>query len=342
MKAAILRTCLTAVGLILILFLTFAVLQIPVWKSATLVFQGSMSDANAWARTLVKTTPLLLTGLGVLIAWRAGMYNIGGEGQFVVGAIFGAMVFKLAPNLPPALLSLSILVSTMIGGALYAGIAGWLQVKRGVQVVVSTILLNFIALELLKWVVSGPLQEKKRQLPLTDMLPNAARLMRFSSANDLHSGVFVAFACVILVAIYLYRTAGGFKLRLVGSNPRASRAARLAPEQTQLKAMLISGTLCGLAGGVEYTGISYQLGTDLAQNWGFLAIPVALIGMLNPYGVAAAALYFGALFAGSKNLEAFTKAGSTIVLVVQSVAVLGFVGLNSWLETRASKKEAPL
>ncbi|HRJ26943.1 MAG TPA: ABC transporter permease [Fimbriimonadaceae bacterium] len=327
-------------GLVAILLLTFACLGIPVFRSAGLIAQGSFGTWNDFTRTLVKTTPLLLTALGVLVAWRAGMYNIGGEGQFVIGGLSGAAVAQFAPGLPPSLMLGAILLATVLGGALYAGLAGWLHVKRGVQVVVSTILLNFIALEVLDWAVRGPLQEKKKQLPLTDLLAEGARLPRFSSQNDLHAGVIVAGLAVVIVGIVLFRTAWGYRVRLTGSNPGAAQAAGLRPGRIQVQAMMVSGALCGLAGGIEYTGMTAQIGTDLAQNWGFLAIPAALLGMLHPLGAGLASLYFGALFAGSKNLEAFTKAGSTIVFVVQAVAVLGFVWLSRWSEERALRREA--
>lgn len=330
-----------AAGLFLALVLTLVAFGLPVGDSLRLIFDGAFGSAAGLSRTLVKMTPLLMTGLGMVIAWRAGMYNIGGEGQFVVGGLCGAVVFHLAPEMPPALMNLAILVATMVGGAAYAGVAGWLQVKRGVQVVISTILLNFVALQLLDWAVSGPLQEAKRQLPLTQALPNEAMLQRFSRQTDLHSGVILAVLVALAVFGYLFWTRSGFRLRLTGANPRAARAAGHSPDAIRMRAMLLSGALCGLAGGIEYTGISGQLGMGFAQNWGFLAIPVALLGALHPLGVIGSSLYFGALFAGTENLARFTKAGSTIVYVIQAVAVLGFVGLAAWLDDRMRRRPRP-
>ncbi|HRF60971.1 MAG TPA: ABC transporter permease [Fimbriimonadaceae bacterium] len=330
-----------AVGLVLALVITLALFGLPVGESLRLIVDGAFGSEAGLSRTLVRMTPLLVTGLGMVIAWRAGMYNIGGEGQFVVGGLGGALVFHLAPALPPALLNLAILIATILGGAAYAGIAGWLEVKRGVPVVISTILLNFIALQLLDWAVSGPLQESKRQLPLTQALPNEAMLQRFSRQTDLHSGAILAVLVALGVFGYLFWTRSGFRLRLTGANPRAARASGHSPDAIRMRAMLLSGALCGLAGGIEYTGISGQLGMGFSQNWGFLAIPVALLGGLHPIGVIGSSLYFGALFAGTENLARFTKAGSTIVYVIQAVAVLGFVGLAAWLEDRARKRARP-
>lgn len=327
-----------AAGLVLALVLTLAAFGLPVFDSLGLIWDGAFGSKAGVSRTFVKATPLLLTGLGIVIAWRAGMYNIGGEGQFVVGGLCGATLAKLAPGLPPGLLNIAVLCATMAGGAAYAGIAGWLYVRRGVQVVISTILLNFVALQLLDWAVNGPLRERAGRLPVTDALPNAAMLLRFDRQTDLHSGVFIALLAAGAVAVFLSLTRSGFALRLVGENPQAARAARIDASKVQTKAMLMSGALCGLAGGVEYSGITGQLDAGFSQQWGFLAIPVALLGGLNPLGVIASSAYFGALFAGSQNLARFTKSGSTIVYVIQAVAVLGFVGLVAWSQRRTASR----
>lgn len=323
-----------ALGLIVVLIGTLAAFGLPILGSLQLIVHGALGSEAGIARTLVQTTPLLFTSLGMVVAWRAGMYSIGGEGQFIVGGIAGAAAYKLFPGLPPAALTVLLLSASIVGGAAYAGIAGWLQVRRGAQVVVSTILLNFIALQGLDWCVNGPLQEASHRLPLSDSLPTSAMLTRFNRQTDLHSGVFLSLAAAILVYAFLYWSRSGFQLRLVGENPRTARTARIDSGRVQLQAMLLSGALCGIAGGVELLGIAGQLGTGFSQQWGFLAIPVALLGGLNPAGVILSSLYFGGLLAGSENLARFTKAGSTIVFVIQAAAVLGFVGLASWMRSK--------
>lgn len=329
-----------AAGLFFVLVVTLAVFGLPVGDSLAKLAQGAFGDAYGWSRTLVKTTPLLLTGIGMVIAWRAGMYNIGGEGQFLVGGLFGAAVFAFAPPLPGPVMNLAILVACTAGGMLWAGMAGWLHVYRGVQVVISTILLNFVAIRLVGWAVSGPLQESARQLPLTQRLPESVMLARWSPQSDLHVGVLTAFFVALLAGWFLFRTVAGYRIRLVGESPTAARANRIDAGRHQILAMLISGGLCGLAGGIEYTALAGQIGQGFSQNWGFLAIPVALLGGLHPLGTIFSATYFGALFAGSENLARFTTGGSTIILVMQAVAVLGFVGLKAWADRRVVAEEA--
>lgn len=292
---------------------------------------GAFGDKLAITRTLVKTIPLTIAGMGVIVAWRGGMYNIGGEGQFVVGGLAGClMAGPLRESGVPGWICIClILIASMLGGGLWGGFAGWLKNKRGVEVVISTILLNFVAIQLLAWLVAGPLRDPKGGLPLTTELPERMMLPRFDRQTDLHAGLFVALLVVAVVYVFLYWTGAGFQTRLVGEGERAARANRIDADRVKSIAMLISGALCGLAGGVEYAGIAGQLGTSFAQGWGFLAIPVALLGGLHPAWVALSALYFGALFAGSRNLAGFTDQGTTLIYVIQAVAVLGLIMIRA-------------
>lgn len=324
-------------GLLLVATLSLLVLGFPVGQSLQQLFEGSFSSGLAISRTLARMTPLLLTGTGICIAWRAGMYNIGGEGQFVIGGLAGGALAAPFIEAGSWWLSLGILASSALAGAVYGLLAGWLQVRRGVQVVVSTILLNFVALQALDWAVSGPLQDKSTGVPLSAPLPASSMFPRLSIAaadggrisTDLHAGIFVALFVAVIFSVMLFATRFGFKLRVVGGNPLAARAARIDVGRVQLGAMLISGGLCGLAGGVEYLGVSGQLGTGFSQQWGFIAIPVALLGGLHPLGVVFSALLFGVLLAGSENMARFVTSSGPVVFVVQGVAVLAFLAYQA-------------
>jgi simple sugar transport system permease protein len=325
------RGLLTAVGLVAILALTLAAFGLPVFDSLGLMFHGAFGDKLAITRTLVKTIPLAITAMGITVAWRAGMYNIGGEGQFVVGSLFAAV---LAPWLSTSAIPgwmgmLLLIIASILGGGAWGALAGWLKVKRGVEVVISTILLNFVAFQMLAWAVAGPLKDAASGTPLTAPLNEIFMLPRLDRQTDLHAGIFVAVLAVLAVYVFLYLSKAGYRTRLVGEGERAARANRIPPDPVKVWAMTISGGLCGLAGGVEYLGLSGQLGTSSAQGWGFLAIPVALLGGLHPFGVALAALYFGALFAGSRNLAGFTTQGTTLVYIIQASAVLGLIALGA-------------
>ena len=328
-----------AAGLVVVLILTLAAFGLPVGESLAYIWEGALGDKFGRARTLVRATPLVLCGLGIVVAWRARMFNIGGEGQYVLGGVCGAWAASFT-GAPPGLQTFLILVSAGVGGALFAGLAGWLHVKRGVQVVISTILLNFVALQVLSYAVNGPLQEDSRMLPQTERLSEAVMFARFDPQSDLHAGVFIALAAAALLAIFLFLTKSGFRLRLAGENPEAARVAGVDVGRTQLGAMLLSGALCGLAGGVDYVGFIGHIGVGFPQNWGFLSIPVALLGALHPAGVLASGVFFGGLFAGSENLARYSTVGGTVVYVLQAVAMMAYVGFKAWSDNRKTVREA--
>lgn len=340
MKSAALQAAGLLAGLTVVVVLVVLAFGLPVGPSLERVVNGAFGGEIGWSRTLVFMTPLLLCGLGMTLAWRAGMYNIGGEGQYIVGGLFAAGVAVAGKGLPGPALAVAMLLATFIGGALYAALAGWLHLKRGVQVVISTILLNFIAVQLLQWSVQGPLRDPSGSAPQTASLPESAMLHQFSNRTDLHVGVFLAVLIALALAVYLRGTVSGFRLRLVGENPRAARAARIDAGRQQMLAMAMSGGLCGLAGGIQFVGISGAIDGGFPQNWGFLAIPVALLGGLDPLGVLISAFYFGALFAGTQSLSRAVQGGDLLIFVIQGVAVLAFVGLQEWSRRRALKSEA--
>ncbi|HWA82236.1 MAG TPA: ABC transporter permease [Fimbriimonadaceae bacterium] len=332
----------TLAGLLLILALTLAIFGLPVGHSLALMASGAFGDKLAITRTLVKTIPLTIAGMGIVVAWRAGMYNIGGEGQFIVGGLAACLAaIPLRDSAVPGGIGVVLmLAASVVGGAMWGGIAGWLRNRRGVDVVISTILLNFVAIQLLAWLVAGPLRDVTSGLPLTPELPDRMMLPRFDRQTDLHAGIFVAILAVAAIHVFLFLTKAGFQTRLVGESESAARANRIDADRVKSNAMLISGALCGLAGGVEYAGIAGQLGTSFAQGWGFLAIPVALLGGLHPIWVFLSALYFGALFAGSRNLAGFTDQGTTLIYVIQAAAVLGLIAIRAVGRRRRVRMEA--
>ncbi|MGI8923969.1 MAG: ABC transporter permease [Fimbriimonadales bacterium] len=326
---------LVPIGLALILVITLIVFGLPVGESLRLLYEGALGDKFGVHRTILKSVPLILVGLGMIVAWRAGMFNIGGEGQLLAGVSAGAAAAHILGSASGPAITWIILAVCMAAGGLYAGVAAWLYVARGVNVVISTILLNFLTLHLVNFIVRGPLQEPTHSIPQTATLTTESMFNVIDRQTGLHAGIFIVPVAVFLTWLWIHRSPSGFRLRLVGQNAMAARAAGMPAPRLQATALIWSGVFCGLAGGVQYLGASGFLFDRFSPGWGFLAIPVALVGGLNPMGVVLSGFYFGALFAGSKNLEAFGAATSSLVFVMQGVAVLGFVVLQEVCRRRA-------
>jgi len=295
----------------------------------TALASGAFGSPYALADTLTKTTPLLLTGLGVAVAFRARLWNIGGEGQFLVGALAASALGAYAlDGLPAPVLIPLILVAGAAAGALWAGLAGWMRVARNVPEVISTIMLNFVAAQLLSYLVHGPMQERSHAQPASAALPAAATLPVLWPGTALHWGFVLALVMAVVVFFSLNRTGAGFALRVVGANPEAARVAGLDVDRTRLATMLWSGALCGLAGAVELSGVVGTLYENYSPGYGFAAVAVALLGRLNPYGIIAAALFFGALAAGSGSMERTANVSANLSYVLQAGTLLVLLGFQ--------------
>lgn len=273
--------------------------------------------------TLTVATPLILAGLGVALAFRVGLFNIGGQGQIILGAMLAGWVgFTL--NLPAGLHLLLAVVAGIIGGAIWGGIAGVLKAKRGAHEVIVTIMLNYIAVYLLLYVLTTPgFQRPGSNNPISpEIHESAAYPLLFGSGFRLHLGFIVALLAVAFVWWLLNRSTTGFELRAVGANPQAARTAGINVSRAYITAMVIAGALAGLAGTAQISGTERSLSGDIAASFGFDAITVALLGRSNPIGTMFAGLLFGALRAGGVGMQSNTGIPIDIVLVVQSFIVL--------------------
>jgi simple sugar transport system permease protein len=264
-----------------------------------------------WIQTLQSATPILLTGLAVAVAFRANVLNIGGQGQYAMGAVAAAAV-GIYVRAPAPLLVTLLLVAAMLAGALLAAVAAALERWRSVPVVLGTLLLNFVALEFLRYLLQGPMRAVSESGDLLDpqsrQLPEPARLPEFFSptpGQGLHMGFFIAVAVAALLAFLLRRTTFGFRLRVVGQNPHAARFAGMNVPRVSFATLALSGALAGLAGGIQVAGVAtYVLFPDVGTDGlGFTGIAVALLGRLSPFGVVLSAIFFGLLNTSFKALE---------------------------------------
>jgi simple sugar transport system permease protein len=298
----------------------------PVLALGALV-RGAVGDRFALADTLIKTCPLVLTGLAVAIAFRTGVWNIGADGQLLMGALAATAAGGMVGALPRPIALAIVLTSGVVAGALWGGIAAVLKVRRGVSEVIATIMLNFVAARLVGFAVHGPLMEAGGRYPQSDALPASAHLA--ATSDGLHVGIAIAAGLVPLVWLVLQRTTLGFRWRATGDNPEATRVAGLDPARAVTIALLASGGLAGLAGAIEVAGVTGRLFEQFSGGQGYTAIAVALLARLDPVGVAFSALFFGALAAGSGAMQRVAGVSAVFVAVIQATAILALLAYDS-------------
>jgi len=284
---------------------------------------GAFGSWHAFASaTLVRAVPLILIGLGIALAFRAGTFNIGADGQFYAGAIAATWLGLHLGGLPAPLAIAVVWCGAVLAGALWVAVPVGLRFRYGVLEVISTLLLNFVAEALVSFMVQGPLQEEQGIYPQSDAIADAARLPVLPGTR-LHAGLLLAL-CSAGALWYLFaRTRWGFELRAVGTGARAAEiSGRIDSRRVSALALLASGAIAGLAGGVEITGVSYALYQNLSPGYGFTAIAVALLARLHPLGVVGAGVLFGALEAGAGAMQRDAGVPSVAVSVVEAVVLI--------------------
>jgi len=283
--------------------------------------QSSLGSGLALQETLAKTTPLLWCGLAVALAFRAGVWNIGAEGQLLIGAVLATAAALFLPPLGWVSPFLALLAGAC-GGALWAGCAAVLKVFSGVNEILSTILLNLVAVSLLGWAVHSVLQEPGGTYPQSARIARELWLWRPFPPGRLHLGLVLAVATALVLVVVLYRTHWGLALRATGDNPQAAWVCGIKVSRLQTQALLLSGMLAGLGGAVEVLGITHRLFERLSPGWGYSGIAVALVGGLQPLGTTAAALLFGIMEAGSGGMQRSAGVPTVTVLLIQGLVVV--------------------
>lgn len=277
---------------------------------ATLI-GGSVGSWFALQGTLLKSVPLLLTGLSVVLAFRAGVWNIGGEGQFIVGGLAALLASRY--GVVPSLLA------AMLAGAAWASLASLMRLWRNAPEVLTTILLNFTAIHLLGWCVNGPLRERARQYPQTD--PAQASLPQFG-------GLVIAILVCVAGWWLLYRTKEGLRLRATGYNANAAQWAGVNVRAQLARAMAVSGAAAGLAGGIELLSVTGRLFERFAAGYGYSGIAVALLAQLHPLATLASSFFFGALVTGAGELQRTANISAAVATFGQAAVILILIGFE--------------
>lgn len=324
---------LSMVAILALLALALSVAGADTERALRALWFGSVGSWDALtSATLVRATPLILTGLAVALAFRAGVWNIGAEGQLLAGAAAATAVALSSSSLGVAALPIAMVVGAFAGAA-WAGLAAILRGRYAVPEVIGTIMLNFIALHLVGYLVRGPLQEPSGIYPQSPTFPDAARLPRLGDSR-LHLGFAIALFAAPLLQWILRSTAIGFRIRATGANPRASRMAGLIDvERTSFAAFAASGVLAGVAGAAEVSGVTLALYENLSPGYGYIAIAVALLARLNPLAVIATGTLFGALEAGAVAMQREAGVPASVVSAVEALLILALLGFERWRGT---------
>ena len=289
---------------------------------------------------------LLLVAVGICIAFRGGVINIGAEGQLFIGAIsVTAFSVAVGENLPPLIFIPLALLIGFLAGALWGAIPGYLKAYFDVNEILSTVMMNQIAIQLVLFLLSGPMIDPREielgtRIPQSARLPEAVALLRLAPPSRIHAGLFVALIAAVVVYLLLWRTPLGYRVRAVGQNKDASRYAGINVPLYTVLALALSGGLAGLAGGVELTGVTRRMVEGFAVGYGFSGIVVALFGRLHPLGAIPSAFFFGALLTGAEQMQRTIQVPSATMIALQGLVVIFVVSSDIWVRRRASKRAA--
>lgn len=330
-----------AVAALAIGFIFIAASGASFGEAAEAFVEGGFGTRRNFAGTLSKMVPLVLVALGWIVVFRASRFHVGFQGQILIGGLLVAIV-ALEVSLPTVVhLPLAILAG-VVGGVLWAGIVAWLWAARGVNEILSTLLLNLVAIQVISWVVRGPLQQPETPLPQTSPLQESSRWPDLLVDTSLKLDLLLIPFVVIAIGLLLARTVFGFRVRLVGDNSNAARFAGVSPERTGVYAILLSGALAGLAGSsLLLAGDTPGMTDGFDGGYGFQGIAVALLARNSPWGVIPAALLFATLRQAGGVMEATVGVSSAVVDVTQGIVIVLVLAATSILYFRARATEAP-
>jgi simple sugar transport system permease protein len=308
------------------------------------LIKGAFGNISGITQTLVKATPLLLVGLGIIIAFRGGVINIGGEGQLIVGALATTAVAIWLNTWPRWILLPLCLIAGAIGGAIWGGIPGILKARLRVNEILSTVMMNAIALQLSFFLLRGVMIDPKEieagtRTAQSALLPEQVWLVKLVPRSMLHSGAILALIMAILVYIFMWRTTIGYRIRAVGLNPDASRYAGIHVRYYQALSLFLGGAFAGLAGAVEVIGVQHRMVEGLSGGYGFSGIVAALFGKLHPLGAIPASILFGGLLIGGEKMQRAVQVPSSLVDVMLGLVVIFVVSSEIWSRRRARKRE---
>ena len=340
LQSALLRPFLAVLGALAVGAVILAVFGYDPVHAYAVMGQGVFGNLRNFTEVLVKATPLIFTGIAVAVAYTGGVWNIGGEGQFYLGAIGAAVVGLYGGGLPPIVLVPLVLAAGFVAGGLWATIPGLLKAWVDANEVVVTIMLNYIAMGLASFLVTGPLQEARGYYPQTELIAEAARLARLLPPTRLHLGFILAIALALIMTVVLRRTPLGYAIRTIGASLNTARFAGIPVNRTIVTAMLLSGGAAGLGGAVEIAGLTWRLYATVSSGYGFDGIAVSLLVQNHPLGTILSGLLFGALRAGSELMQMNAGIPAVLIEIIQGLTIAFVIGLSAWRGFKAGRRRS--
>lgn len=322
MRRTILSFVVTILIILSVSFLLIALVGSDISTSLVSFLKGIGGSSYAVAEVLVRATPLMLAALGVSVGFRTGFLNIGAEGQIYLGAIAITWLGMTFPSLPAPIMVLLSLVLGFLAGGFWAVIPGVLKAKFGLSEVINTIMLNYIAINLVGILVRTSLTDPTYPYPMSPMLPESTFFMQLLPPTRLHAGLLLALVCTLLIYVLMFRTTSGFCMRAVGLNSRACQCSGIGVKAYVIISSAISGGLGGLAGVSEIAGLHHRLIEGISPSYGYLAIIVSLLGRNHPVGIVFASLCIAALQVGSMSMQRASGVPTSIASIIMGLVVI--------------------
>lgn len=315
------------------------------FEAYAFLFSGAFGTPQKFAQTCAIACPLIFTGLAAAFAYKCGVFNLGGEGQFIMGAVMSIYVCNELNVRGVGGIVISLLLGAL-AGAIWGAIPGILKITRGLNEMIVSIMLNYIATLFMGYIFTDLLREGST--PQTAAIDDSLKLARISDTFRAHIGIIIAIVLAIILTYVIYKTSFGFKIRAVGMNSIASKVNGFAVNKLILLSFIISGAIAGLGGSVELHGKQFRLLSGFGEGFGFDGVAIALIAQLNPIGSAVIAFFFGVLRKGSSSLQTGMKIPSSVVDIIQALVIIFAVAgtviihmpqIQQFLAQRKSKKE---
>lgn len=289
-------------------------------EAFTYLFKGAFGNSTNFGNTLIKATPLIFTGLAATFAYRCGVFNLGAEGQFVIGAVTSIWISTNVKGISGVpLIILSLCLGALAGG-IWGAIPGILKITRGINEMIVSIMLNYVAVLFMGYLYSGPLREGS--VPQTEAVSDTLKLGRIFNGTNVHAGFIIAIVLAIIVYYFLFYTSKGFKLRAVGMNDTASMYNGFSVKKYILMSFIVSGAIAGIGGSVELHGVQYRLMSGFGNGYGFDGVAIALIGQLNPIGTVLVSYLFAVLRTGANTMQVGTGMPTAVIDIIQALIIV--------------------